>query len=339
MEEKLIKQIFGAGFIAILLIFSYMMIRPIFFAIIMGLILAYVFNPMNKKLLNIIKNETASALIICILVLIVLVVSLWAVTPILARQIFNAYVLIKSFDIVGFMEKFFPVFVNTDEKLANFMLMYNNFLSTAIKSTADKATNFIVDFPSFLLKLFVVFIVFFYSLKDGDKILNVMRHSLPFKPETTDRFINKSKIVTFSVLFGRIIIGILTGLLAGIGFYFAGVGNSILLTVLAIIASIIPVIGPWLIWVPVVFMLFLKDSIITATLLLIYCSVVVTLFEHLAHTLYISRKAQVPTFLTLIGLIGGLMVFGMFGIILGPLIIAYLAVVFDLYLESNKKTN
>ena len=103
------------------------------------------------------------------------------------------------------------------------------------------------------------------------------------------------------------------------------------------IASIIPLIGPWAVWVPVVIGLLISEKTFAAIFLLIYSIFIVTLFENIATPILVSKKSKTPTSLTLIGIIGGIIVFGIFGIILGPLIMAYLTILFEIYIEYNLK--
>jgi len=111
----------------------------------------------------------------------------------------------------------------------------------------------------------------------------------------------------------------------------------VLLSFLAMIMSILPMIGPWVIWGPVVIALFIGGHNNSALFLLIYSLVVVMLFENVATPLLVSKQSKIPTSLTFIGILGGLLVFGLFGIIIGPLIMAYLMVLFEIYRERNRK--
>src|SRR3989344_4993367 len=335
IEEKLIKQLITGAFVIVLLVFAFLIIRPIFLAIILGLILAYVFNPLDKWLLKRIKNETVSASITCTITIGLLLLILWFSLPLLTKQIFDSYMTIVSMDIIGFLKKIFPFMFTNPQISANIEAAYGTFLSTTANDVLKKFTNILINFPTIALKLIIVLIVFFYGLRDGDKILDLMRESLPFNKTITNRFIEKSKKVTFSVIYGRIIVGILVGIIAGIGFYLAGLKSTLLLTVLVIIASILPLIGPGIIWIPASIGLILTDKFLPGIFLFIYCGIVVTLFENISHTIFVSKKSEIQTSLTLIGLIGGMLVFGLFGIILGPLIIAYLSVLFELYREYN----
>ncbi len=337
IEEKTLNQIIAFVFVAILLIFAYIILKPIFLAILFGLVLAYMFYPLNNLILKLFRNKSLTAVLTCIIVFSLGFIVIWFLIPILIRQIFDAYISLQAFDIIGFLKKVFPPLFSSQQVTATIESSYNSFLVNAVNSSMTKLTSLINDLPTFAIKTIIVIVVFFYSLRDGDKILDMIRDSLPFKRDTTNRFIFKSGQVTYSVIYGRIIIGIAIGLLAGVGFYIAGVKNVVLLSFLAMIMSILPMIGPWVIWGPVVIALFISGHNNSALFLLIYSLVVVMLFENVATPLLVSKQSKIPTSLTFIGILGGLLVFGLFGIIIGPLIMAYLMVLFEIYRERNRK--
>ncbi len=336
-NETTLKQLIASIFILIILVFSYFLIKPIFLSLIFGLILAYSFYPVNNLLQKKIKNPTLTSGITCSAVLVILLGAIWFFLPMLTSQIFNIYITLQSWDFGSFLEENLSFLLTTPQSKANYVAAYNTFVSTLTNTTLQSFSNLISNFGALVLKSIVVIIAMFYGLRDGEKIIEIMKSSLPFSRNITTRFVEKSKQVTYSVVFGRIIIGILTGLLAGIGFFIAGVPNALLLTFIAIIVSIIPIIGPWAVWIPVVGGLLITGNTIAGFFLLVYCGIFVTLFENLSHPIFVSKKSKIPTSLTLFGIIGGMLAFGIFGLILGPLIVAYLLVLFEIYIEYNTK--
>jgi len=337
-NKQIYRYLVAALLISFLLISAFLIIRPIFYSIVFGLILGYVFNPLNKRLLNIIKNKSLTALITCLIIITVLLIILWFSIPLLAVQIFDSYVKFQSWEIDPVIDSVITPIFNSPQITGSFISMYNSFISNSAQLFLNKLTDIIVNIPSLTLQLLVVLVVFFYILRDGDKALKIIEETMPFEKNTTRRFIKKSKEVTFSVIYGRFVIGIVTGLATGVGFYFAGVENVTLLTLLAILAAVIPIIGPWLVWVPVVLMLFLTGKTLAAILLAIYSAVFVSFFiDNLLTIAFISKRANLPNSLMLIGVIGGLFCFGIMGIFLGPLIIAYFVVLYEIYIEYNAK--
>ncbi len=337
LDEKTLKQFVAIGFITVVLLLSFLILKPIAMAILFGLILAYVFYPFYKLFLKFIKNENITAILICILVLVMLFLSVWFLVPLLANQVFDAFSLIQSWDITGTAKKFFPFLFNNPKVASNFEAALTNFVSSSANSIMGNLTDIILNLPFLLLHSLVVLIVFFYTLRDGDKILDILRELTPFSKSITNKFIRKSSDVTFSVVFGRVVIGIIVGLLTGFGFFLAGIPNSFLLTFIAIIVSIIPIIGPWLVWIPVTIGLIIANQTLVAILLLIYNGIFIYLLDNVLHVLIVSKRAKVSIALTFVGLMGGIFVFGIFGIILGPLIMAYLEVLYEIYRDYRLK--
>ncbi len=94
-------------------------------------------------------------------------------------------------DIISLLKKIFPFMFTNPQISANIEAAYGTFLSTTANETLTKFTNILINLPTILLKLFIVLVVFFYGLRDGDKLLDLMRESLPFNKSTTSRFIEK----------------------------------------------------------------------------------------------------------------------------------------------------
>jgi predicted PurR-regulated permease PerM len=193
----------------------------------------------------------------------------------------------------------------------------------------------VLNIPLALIHLAVVMFVFFFALRDGREAVEYLRSLSPLKVEMNQRIFEKFKDITNSVLIGQILIGIIQGLIAGIGYFILGVPNALLLTLLTIIAGIIPIIGPPIVWIPVDIYLFLSGRPIAAIFLLIYGTLIVGWIDNLLRPLFVSIKTKLNTGIVTIGMIGGLLSFGIAGLILGPLILAYVLIVFEIYQKKN----
>ena len=87
-------------------------------------------------------------------------------------------------------------------------------------------------------------------------MLNYIKSLLPFSKYVETRLLEYSKGITSSVLYGQVVIGIIQGIIAGIGFFIFGVPNALVLALLTALVGVIPLIGPWLVWVPIDIYLF-----------------------------------------------------------------------------------
>ena len=193
----------------------------------------------------------------------------------------------------------------------------------------------LLNLPAILLQLAVVFFVFFFALRDQDKLLAFVADLSPLKKESGKLLVKQFKETTHAVIFGFIVVGIIQGIATGIGLLIFGVPQALFLTLVAIVVSILPMFGPWLIWIPIAIYLFANESIGIAIGFTLYSAIVVSTLDNVLRPYVIARKTGTSTVLVFIGMIGGLLVFGLLGIILGPLIISYLMLFLKAYKDKT----
>jgi predicted PurR-regulated permease PerM len=316
---------------AIVLILAFLVIRPIAMSIITGLLLAYVLYPVYTRLLKWIKSKNATSLIVCISLLIIVIIPSWFLLPMLAKQMFEAYTFLQKADIMGVLHRLVPSL----DISPNLYATISNFINTIATSLVTSTTSFILDFPTILLNVTVVFFILFFALRDWEELRNYVKSLSPLSHEAEDLFYNKFKDVTNSVIFGHVIVGVIQGLVAGLGYLIFGVSSILSLTILSILFGIIPVAGPFVIWVPVVIALFIQGKTAAAVGLLVYGLLVVSTVDNFLRPVIVSKRAKINTGIILVGTIGGLFVFGVLGLVLGPLILAYAMIILEIY--RNKK--
>ncbi len=172
-------------------------------------------------------------------------------------------------------------------------------------------------------------------MRDGVKMKEYLKSISPFSHELEQNISKQFKDITNSVIYGHIAVGVLQGLLTGIGLFIFQVPQALLLTFLAIILSIFPIIGAWLIWIPASVYLLVSGHTGAAIGLFLYGAILVSWIDNVLRPYIVSRKAKLNSGLVIIGMLGGLIVFGILGLIIGPLIIAYLLILLDAY--KNKQ--
>tara|TARA_Y100000310_G_scaffold270147_1_gene283797 strand:- start:14 stop:1045 length:1032 start_codon:yes stop_codon:yes gene_type:complete len=331
LSEKNFKTIVTIGIIAILVILTFLIIRPIILPIIFGILLAYIFSPAYRWLRTKTKRENLSAFFICLGVLIMVLGPIIIIFGALFDQAIEIYFNLQSLDLSEIARGIFP----DSEFSATFAGSLNGFISERFADAIQGFSNFIVNLPINLLKLFLILFVFFFTLRDGEKAILYLKSLSPFKKETESQFFKHFKDVTFSVLIGQIIIGIAQGIIAGIGYFIFGVPNALFLTLLTMIVGVIPLIGPWLVWVPIDIYLFASGNTGAGLGLLIYGLLVINWLDAIIRPLIVSRRTKMNSAIVIIGMIGGLISFGILGLIIGPLILAYILLIIDMYRKSK----
>ena len=184
------------------------------------------------------------------------------------------------------------------------------------------------------MQSFVVFFTLYFALRDQEEFIDYIKSLLPFSKEVEKKLFDYSKGITSSVLYGQVIVGIVQGIIMGIGFFIFKVPNSMFLTFLTAFAGILPIIGPAIVWAPVVVYLLVAGNTFAAIGITVF-GLISSTSENFLHPWIVSKRICINSSIILIGMVGGIFLFGLLGIILGPLILSYLLIVLEIY--RNKK--
>lgn len=210
------------------------------------------------------------------------------------------------------------------ENLGNAAKSAGGFLVTGVsRMTAGTA--------AFLLDLFVMLYAMFYFLRDGRQIVEKIFYYTPLDHEDEARVLQRFTSVTRATIKGTLVIGVIQGTLAGLGFWVAGIDGAAFWGTLMTVLSIVPGIGAALIWVPGVIYLFITGQTLAGTLLLAWCAAVVGTVDNILRPMLVGKDAKMPDLLILVGTLGGLFLFGPIGFIVGPIVCGLFLTVWDIY--------
>ena len=193
------------------------------------------------------------------------------------------------------------------------------------------ATQLTAGTATFLLNLFVMLYAMFFFLRDGGAILEKIFYYIPLDHEDEARLLERLTSVTRATIKGTLVIGIIQGALAGLGFWVAGLDGAAFWGTIMAVLSVVPGIGAALVWVPAVIYLFIIGKTLTAVLLLVWCAAVVGTIDNVLRPRLVGKDAKMPDLLILIGTLGGLFLFGPIGFIIGPLVCGLFLTVWDIY--------
>ncbi|MEN9626116.1 MAG: hypothetical protein RL557_444 [archaeon] len=335
LEKETFKQILNYVLVLALFVLAFFVIKPIIAAIIYGILLAYIFHTPYKWTRSKLKNQTLSALLVCVGVLLLSFIFIILVIGSLLNQGINFYLSIQKINIGEAIAKAFPDFLSGSEISSTLVNAINNSISKLIADFIASVGDFIFNLPNFLLQFLITSFVFFFGLRDGEKAMEYFKSLSPLKKETQNKFYKHFEDITKSVLIGQIVIGIIQGVVAGVGYFIFGVPNALLLTIVTIIIGVIPLIGPWLVWIPVDVYLFVIGRDGAGLGLLLYGLFLINWVEVIMRPIIVSRRTELNEAIVLIGMMGGVYFFGVLGLIIGPLVLAYVLLVLELYRKHN----
>lgn len=186
---------------------------------------------------------------------------------------------------------------------------------------------------TFSLTLFVSIMATFFFFRDGKKLVAWIVSVSPL-PEDQDLLIaNRIHVAVRSVLTGIILISLLQGFVAGIGFWIFGIPKPVLWGTVATLGGLLPGIGTTVLMVPAVIFLYVTGNTVAAIGLLIWALVAVIVIDNILSPILMSRGNALHPLLVLLSILGGISLFGMIGVIVGPVMVS----IFLVLLELQKK--
>jgi predicted PurR-regulated permease PerM len=200
-----------------------------------------------------------------------------------------------------------------------------------VRSAAADAASKLADLAvavagatfSSTLALFFTIMTTFFVLRHWPEILERAERMLPLHPMHTRVVLDEFQKVGKEVFIGTMLAGLAQGSLAGVGYAIARAPEVALLSALTAMSSLVPAIGTMLVWVPVGIGLILSGHAVAGIFVLLWGAlVVVVLSDYVIRPRLVGRGGHVPTLLTFVSLFGGVKVFGLLGLVVGPVIAA-----------------
>ena len=184
---------------------------------------------------------------------------------------------------------------------------------------------------NFLFMSFVFLYTMYFFQMDGDKLIRRILYYLPLNSEDENLMLDKFTSVTRATLKGTLLIGVLQGGLAGGAFAIAGIDNAVFWGTVMAVLSIIPSVGSALVWIPASIFLIMQGSVGAGVGLLLFCGVVVGSLDNVLRPILVGKDTKMHELMIFFGTLGGIMMFGIAGIFIGPLIASLFVTIWELY--------
>jgi len=330
------QQYFFLVFLLAIGLLLFGMLLPYLQVLALAAALAVAFKPIYRKIHKFIKGYDGLAAFLTVTVAVVMVL-----VPVLivGALVFSeagsvltyvSYGSYKNFNagLLVTIHSYFPnLTVNVAEYTAQVGKLVANSVGPLLSSTFQGLINF-----------FIGLLAFFYILKDGDRFAKTVVKFSPLKDDSDRIIMDRLDAAVYSILTGTVIVAVIQGLVAGIGYAIFGLPNPALWGSVTVLTALIPGFGTALVIVPAFVYLVVFGKLSMAIGLGIWGIIVVGLIDNFIRPLLIGRGFNVHPFLILLSVIGGLSFFGPLGILLGPLTLSLFAVLLDIsQLLTEKK--
>jgi predicted PurR-regulated permease PerM len=350
MPRSVAQEKFSNGFLLLLTIgvsiLFFRMIRPFFMAVLLAGIFSGMAYPLYRRLQRWFKGRKAPASIATILIVLLLIVGplsgflgivvsqainvSQSVSPWVEQQVGQTDRLDELLSRLPFYQKWEPYKNQVAAKIGQFAGNIGSFLVNSVAS-ATRGT------ASFMLSLFIMLYAMFFFLMGGREILEKILYYMPLGPKEENRMVEKFVSVTRATIKGTMVIGLIQGTLAGLGFFVAGIGGAAFWGTVMAVLSIIPGVGTALVWIPAVIYLIAVGKITAGILLAVWCIAIVGTVDNVLRPNLVGRDTKMSDLMILLGTLGGILVFGAVGFIVGPIIAALFVTIWEMYGEAFKE--
>ena len=340
MKRELINK---SVLLALVLLISALflgMIRQFLMPIFMAGIFAAILSPTHRWLTGKIggRENLASILVIVGIVLLVLIpLSLLigvvvaqaisvsqSVTPWVQSFIHEPTAVTAYLEKIPYYKQILPYRALIIEKAGLVVGNISTFLINSLSAVTMQTVNAV--FGSVIM-LYVMF----YFLTMGDVLLHKILYFLPLHDRDERRLLQRFTSVTAATMKGTLVIGALQGLICGLAFAFAGIQGPVFWGSVMAVLSIIPAFGTAIVWVPALIILVLYGEFVGAVILAVLCGGVAGNLDNVLRPRLVGKDTEMHDLFVLFGTLGGISMFGILGIIIGPIIAALFITIWEIY--------
>jgi predicted PurR-regulated permease PerM len=317
-------------------------LHPFFGAILWAVILAITFAPLDQWWLSVLhQRRTPAALGTVVSVVLMVILPLALVTAALVQEGAGLYQRIQSGDIDiaryfrQLMESLPAWVISVLDRLGLTDLAA---LQERLSAELTRAAQFVAaevlavgqNTLAFAVSLILMLYLLFFLVRDGAELNRRIRDALPLAPALQDELADRFATVVRATVKGSVVVAIVQGVLGGVALWLLGIHAPVLWGALMAVLSLLPAVGTGLVWGPIAIYLFATGAVWRAIGLALYGAVVIGSVDNVLRPVLVGKETRMPDYLVLFSTLGGLAVFGVNGVVIGPMIAAMFVAVWDI---------
>jgi len=327
MEKEKIKKYIIIGVLIIWALFLGYGLLPYLNALFGALIFYVLFKPLYFKLIKLGFREWFSASIV---ILITLFIILIPIVFLVNSAIYEGTNLIEN------REYFTQSLKSIDERYPDFEVI--EFVNQSSPFIIEWAKNFIINATQgiipILIQLIIMYFLLYYLLVDHKRIKSYIYKYIPFKKKNIDKLSKDFKRLTYSSVVATGIIALVQGGLLGLTFWICGIEGAVFWGFAGVIVSFLPVIGPPVIWVPALVFKYINMDY-TSVIILLIMGIIIGISDNILRPIIQGKIGKIHPLTTILGLFLGIKLFGIFGVVMGPLILSFFFSIIKIFREEN----
>ena len=343
MDRSLFTTLLAYTFALLLSYLLYSILSPFLATLVWAGAIGIITRPIYVKLLTFTKGrDIVASVVMTLAVVLAVILPMVGLVFAISRDASQAYQYLESAAVGGSPIIFSDILQHSllapwlergRALTASLSLDLDAMILSAVKrgiaGMLNYSTGIVKNFFGFLFKLVLMVIFLFFIYKDGTRFLHRFWLVIAVREELRINIVETVKRVLGAVMYGIVLTCLVQGTLGGLGFWVAGIPSPLLFGVLMAICALIPMVGTALIWLPGALYLLMQGQTMAGLLLMTWGVVVVSGIDNVIRPLFISGKAKLHLLVIVLGVLGGLLAFGITGVVVGPIILALVIVFFE----------
>ena len=319
---------FLLGFIGLLMILSAILVLPYIQFILGAIVLAFILRPLQRRLEPRIGG-TIAAVSLVIGSVFTIILPFVLIFAFIASAVVGYFRALEEheFDFAT-LEEPIASYTGQEVDLESFVRSSGEGIGEWVFggaiAAAETAVHLLIGFGLLL------FLLFFF-VRDADRFVAWFRDVSPMDTSVTDELLERMSNITRAVLIGHVLVAIIQGAIAGIGLAVVGIPNALVWTFIMMLLALIPLIGTFVVWAPASAYLLYMGSTVSGIALFVYGAFVVGISDEYLRPVLVNRYATIGPSVIILGVIGGISVFGFMGLFFGPIIVGLLKETIEVY--------
>ncbi|HWN07967.1 MAG TPA: AI-2E family transporter [Pyrinomonadaceae bacterium] len=328
---------------AIALYLCWLMVKPFAAVLAWATVLVIVFYPVHRRLVRKTGRPALSALISCVLVILTILVPVVLVTIAVLREFSGAMQSLQA-NLVLFLDPNSPLIgrplqwlnriVDVEQLRSPEQLL--EWLKGMSGPIAGRTLGFLGGAIGIVVQMVFVIFTMYYLFRDGDRIFTVIRDALPLEQNQAEAILERTRDVVGASVYGLFSIAIIQGVLGGVAFWILGLPSAIVWCVVMIFLSMVPMLGAFLVWVPAAIYLFATGHYVKGIFLVLWGTLVIGMIDNFLRPKLVGGRTKLHELLIFFAVLGGLQVFGVLGIVLGPVVLAITLALIDVFRAAER---
>ncbi len=337
-----------AGFVALLVVLvaalyvCWLMLQPFLNVLLWATVLTVVFYPMHRRIVARLHGRSSAAAASTVLVIVLILLPVTSLTVAVVRELSGVATRLNSAP--NLLSDSSPamhwLFSHVDQYVHVDRAAAQQFISSRMQAwgamLASSTLVVVGGVVGAIVQTGLVVFTMFYLFRDGDRLGYALSEMLPLERVQTSEIAARTRDVIGATVYGVMVIALIQGTLGTIIFWALGLPSPLLWGVVMFFLSMIPFAGSFLVWAPAAVYLALAGSFVRAAVLVGWGMMVIGTIDNFLSPRLVGKRARLHPLLIFFAVLGGLQLFGVLGLVLGPVVVAITLALVEMVRQAHR---